>query len=80
MSPWQLFVLGLCEHLAWPLVIGACTICYRKDIKKILSRITKLPGGTELDPEVVKEQKENKNTYDKLVIEKTKDKEQQEDE
>lgn len=38
----------------------------------------KLPGGTELDPETVKEQKENKNTYDELVAKKAEDKIKQE--
>ena len=78
MEPWQLFIIGLCEHLAWPVLIGVCVWYFREDIGKILSRIKKLPGGTELDPETVKEQKENKNTYDELVVKKAEDKIKQE--
>ena len=78
MEPWQLFIIGLCEHLAWPVLISICVCCFRTDIRNILSRIKKLPGGTELDPETVKEQKENKNTYDELVAKKAEDKIKQE--
>ena len=50
-----------------------------KDIKKIFPRLTKLPGGAELNPETVEEQKENKNTYDELVAKKAEDKAKQEE-
>ena len=56
MESWQLFIIGLCEHLAWPVLIGAYVWYFRKDIGKILSRIKKLPGGAELNPETVEEQ------------------------
>ena len=48
MYPWQLFILGLCEHLVWPFVAVGFLAYYKKDIRKILERIKTLPGGTEL--------------------------------
>ena len=79
MSSCQMFILGLCEHLAWPLMIGISVFYFRKDIKKIFPRLTKLPGGAELNPETVEEQKENKNTYDALVAKKAEGKAKQEE-
>lgn len=70
MYPWQNFILGLCEHLAWPFLLGGCIVYYRKDIRKLLARITKLPLGAELNPETVEEQQENKLNYDELVVKK----------
>lgn len=64
MYPWQSFILGLCEHLAWPILVGGCIIYYRKDIRKMLTRITKLPLGAELTPETKEEQQENKEIFD----------------
>lgn len=74
MYPWQTFILGLCEHLAWPILIGGCIIYYRKDIRKMLARMTKLPLGAELNPETVEEQKENKTNFDELVAKKAEEK------
>ena len=74
-----MFILGLCEHLAWPLMIGISVFYFRKDIKKFFPRLTKLPGGAELNPETVEEQKENKNTYDELVAKKAEGKAKQEE-
>ncbi len=79
MHPWQIFILGLCEHLAWPILVGGCIIYYRKDIRKMLARITKLPLGAELNPETVEEQKENKSNFDKLLAQKTEEKAKQEE-
>lgn len=67
MYPWQYFILGLCEHLAWPILVAICIYHYKEDIRKMLSRLTKLPGGAELNPETVQEQKKQKTNYDKLL-------------
>lgn len=75
---WQSFILGLCEHLAWPILVGGCIVYYRKDIRKMLARITKLPLGAELNPETVEEQKENKTNFDELLAKKTEEKAKQE--
>lgn len=64
---WQSFILGLCEHLAWPSVVVFCVIFFNNDIRKILSRLTKLPGGAELSPETVEEQQDYKSKYDQLA-------------
>lgn len=64
---WQSFILGLCEHLAWPSVVIFCIIFFNNDIRKILSRLTKLPGGAELSPETVEEQQDYKSKYDQLA-------------
>lgn len=61
MYPWQSFILGLCEHLAWPFLVAVCVFVFRNDIRRMLSRMTKLPGGAELNPETVEMQKENKS-------------------
>ena len=79
MYPWQSFILGLCEHLAWPLLVGGCIVYYRKDIRKMLARITKLPLGAELNPETVEEQKENKTNFDELLAKKAEVKAKQEE-
>lgn len=64
---WQSFILGLCEHLAWPSVVIFCIVFFDNDIRKILSRLTKLPGGAELSPETVEEQQDYKSKYDQLA-------------
>lgn len=78
MYPWQSFILGLCEHLAWPFLVAVCICVFRKDIRSMLSRMTKLPGGAELNPETVEEQKENKSNFDELVAKKAEEKAKQE--
>lgn len=78
MTNWQNFILGLCEHLAWPILVGGCIVYYRNDIRKMLARITKLPLGAELNPETVEEQKENKTNFDELLAKKTEEKAKQE--
>lgn len=70
MYPWQSFILGLCEHLAWPFLVAVCVFIFRNDIRRMLSRMTKLPGGAELNPETIEEQEENKNNFDELVAKK----------
>lgn len=67
MTAWQTFVLGLCEHLAWPSLVGGCIFMFRKDVRKLLSRLTKLPGGAELNPETVEEQKEAKKEFNIIL-------------
>ena len=64
---WQSFILGLCEHLAWHILVAVCIYVFRKDIRSMLSRMTKLPGGAELNPETVEEQKDYKSKYDQLA-------------
>lgn len=66
MYPWQNFILGLCEHLAWPIVAISCALIFKKDINNLLSRIKTLPGGTELNPQVVENQAESKKDFDEL--------------
>lgn len=78
MNSWQTFILGLCEHLAWPLLVLFCLMTFKNDIRKMLSRMTKLPGGAELNPETVEEQKENKTNFDELLAKKTEEKAKQE--
>lgn len=78
MYLWQTFILGLCEHLAWPILVGGCIVYYRKDIRRMLARMTKLPLGAELNPETVEEQKENKTNFDELLAKKTEEKAKQE--
>lgn len=79
MYPWQIVILGLCEHLAWPILVAVCIFVFRKDIRSMLSRMTKLPGGAELNPETVEEQKENKTNFDELVAKKAEEKAKQEE-
>lgn len=64
---WQSFILGLCEHLAWPILVAVCIYVFRKDIRSMLSRMTKLPGGAELNPETVDKQEDYKTKYNELV-------------
>lgn len=71
MYPWQNFILGLCEHLAWPVLVACCIYSFRKDIRKLLSRLTKLPGGAELNPETVERQQEDKKEFDILFAQKS---------
>ena len=79
MYPWQTFILGLCEHLAWPFLVAVCIFVFRKDIRSMLSRMTKLPGVAELNPETVEEQKENKTNCDELLAKKAEEKAKQEE-
>lgn len=67
MYPWQTFILGLCEHLAWPILVAVCIYVFRKDIRSMLSRMTKLPLGAELSPETVDKQEDYKTKYNELV-------------
>lgn len=69
MYPWQKFILGLCEHLAWPILVGGCIVYYSDDIRKILARIKTLPLGTELNSEDIKEQQEAKKDFEDDFIE-----------
>lgn len=64
MYPWQNFIIGLCEHLAWPLVASCFILYYKNDIRKMLTRIKTLPLGTELDSEDIKEQREAKKDFE----------------
>lgn len=73
MYPWQLFILGLCETLAWPFVAVGFIVYYKKDIRKMLERIKTLPGGTELInseevKETRKEQREAMKDFDEKFI------------
>lgn len=73
MYSWQLFTLGLCEHLAWPVLVTGFIVYFRKDIRKILGRIKTLPGGTELMnseeiKETRKEQREAMKDFDEKFI------------
>lgn len=77
MCPWQSFILGLCEHLAWPFLVAICIFVFRNDIRRMLSRITKLPGGAELNPETIEEQEENKSNFNELFAKKTEEKTKQ---
>ena len=61
---WQSFILGLCEHLAWPSVVIFCAIYYRQDIRRMLARIKTLPLGTELNSEEMKVQQEAKKNFE----------------
>lgn len=74
MYPWQHFILGLFEHLTWPVLVACCICSFRKDIQRVLSRLTKLPGGAELNPETVEKQKEDKNEFDRLWAQKSEEK------
>lgn len=64
---WQSFILGLCEHLAWPILVAVCIYVFRKDIRSMLSRMTKLPLGAELSPETIDKQEDYKTKYNELV-------------
>ena len=64
MYPWQSFILGLSEHLAWPLLTMIWISYFRKDIRKILARIKTLPLGTELNSEEMKELREAKKDFE----------------
>lgn len=66
MYPWQNFIIGLSEHLAWPIVAVSCVLIFKKDINNLLSRIKTLPGGTELNPQVVENQAESKKDFYEL--------------
>lgn len=77
MYPWQIFTLGLCEHLAWPILVTCCICYFKEDIRKLLPRLTKLPGGAELNPETVEKQLEDKNEYDRLLAQKSEEKEKE---
>ena len=64
MYPWQSFIIGA----AWPVVAICCALIFKKDISNLLSRIKTLPGGTELNPQVVEKQAESKKDFDELYI------------
>ena len=78
MYPWQSFILGLCEHLAWPFLVAVCVFVFRNDIRRMLSRMTKLPGGAELNHETVEEKQENKRNPHEWVANEADDKAKQE--
>ena len=65
--------------MAWPFLVAVCVFVFRNDIRRMLSRMTKLPGGAELNPETVEEQKENKSNFDELVAKKAEEKAKQEE-
>ena len=69
MYPWQTFILGLCEHLAWPVLVAVCIVYYREDLRRMLGRIKTLPLGTELNSEDIKEQQEAKKDFEDDFIE-----------
>ena len=48
MYPWQNFILGLCEHFAWPASLLFVVIYFRIEIKDILTRTEVLPWGWKL--------------------------------
>ena len=79
MYPWQTFILGLCEHLAWPVLVAVCIVYYREDLRRMLGRIKTLPGGTELSSETVEEQKDSKEMYEKILAENNRLKNEQAD-
>lgn len=79
MYPWQSFILGLCEHLAWPVLVAVCIVYYREDLRRMLGRIKTLPGGTELSSETVEEQKDSKEMYEKILAENNRLKNEQAD-
>lgn len=68
MYPWQSFIIGILEFAAWPIVAICCALIFKKDISNLLSRIKTLPGGTELNPQVVENQAESKKDFDELYI------------
>lgn len=37
MYPWQTFILGLCEHLAWPFVVMVSVFLFKKDVTHLIS-------------------------------------------
>lgn len=67
MYPWQTFILGLCEHLAWPIIFIFCVIFFRQDIHNILSRLDTLPFGGKLNPETVEKQKDAKEKFNSVL-------------
>lgn len=79
MYPWQSFILGLCEHLTWPVLVAVCIVYYREDLRRMLGRIKTLPGGTELSSETVEEQKDSKEMYEKILAENNRLKNEQAD-
>jgi hypothetical protein len=70
MNSCQIFTLGLCKYLAWPSVTALCIFLFKTDIQRLLSRLTKLPGGTELNPETLEKQQEDKQEFDNLFAQK----------
>ena len=66
MYPWQSFIIGILEFTSWPIVAICCACIFKKDISTLLSRIKTLPGGTELNPQVVENQAESKKDFDEL--------------
>lgn len=33
MYPWQNFIIGLTEHLAWPILVATCIYTFKEDIQ-----------------------------------------------
>lgn len=52
MYPEQYFILGLCEHLAWPVVVIFCVLLFKKDISDLVGRIKNF-CGVEFDSQKV---------------------------
>lgn len=44
MYPLQNFIVGLCEHLAWPFVVIFCALLFKKDISDLIGRIKNICG------------------------------------
>lgn len=74
MYPWQSFTLGLCEYLAWPVVVIFCALLYRKNICQLFERIKKV-GDVEFDSKKIStrtlEQMNSEIELDTLVAQKS---------
>lgn len=74
MYPWQSFILGLCEHLAWPFVVILGMLLFRKNICQLFDRIKKV-GGVEFDSKKIStrtlEQINSERELDTLVAQKS---------
>lgn len=73
MYPWQNFIIGLSEHLAWPIVAISCALLYRKNICQLLDRIKKV-GDVEFSAQknaIVLEQQNREIELDALVARKS---------
>ena len=66
MEPWQTFTLGLCQYLAWPITVILCVVVFEEDIKRLMLRLKKLPGGAELDNEAFEKQRKDKENFEAL--------------
>jgi hypothetical protein len=74
MNSCQIFTLGLCKYLAWPSVTALCIFLFKTDIQRLLSRLTKLPGWTEFNPETLEKQQEDKQEFNKLFAQRSEEK------